>query len=330
LTISRRHILQSALGAAGLAALQRPALAQSQSMDSARILTGFPAGSPIDALCRAMAEKLRPDYARSVLVENRAGVGGQLAAQALKAAPRDGSTCLITPMSILGVYPHTYKKLAYDPVADFIPVSNCVTYGYGLAVGSEVPASVTNIQQLIEWFKANPGKANFGTAATGSTLHFTGVLLGRAAGVELTHVGYINGGNMLSDLVGGALPACVSSISTLRPFHASGKLRVIGTSGATRSRFLPQVSTFSEAGYKDMVFSEWYGVFLPARTPQERVSRLNAAVAAALAAPEVAETLDAQALEVSPSSPSELAALLKRDTELWGRRIKSVGFTSYS
>ena len=328
MTLSRRHLLQSCLGTAGLSLLQRNALAQ--SMDTARILAGFPAGSPIDAVCRAMAEKLRPGYARSLIVENRAGVGGQLAAQALKTASPDGSTLLVTPMTILGVYPHTYKKLSYDPVADFIPVSNCVTYGYGLAVGSAVPAAVTTIPQFMEWLKAHPDKANFGTAATGSTLHFTGVRLGRAAGVELTHVGYTNGGNMLNDLAGGSLPACVSTISTLLPFHQSGRLRVIGTSGAQRSRFLPQAPTFSEAGYKDMVFSEWYGFFLPARTPQEQVNRLNAAVAKALAAPEVVEALAGLALEVTPSSPTELAELLRRDTELWGQRIKSIGFTSNS
>lgn len=328
MTLSRRHLLQSCLGTAGLTLLQRPAFAQ--ALDSARILTGFPAGSPIDAMCRAVAEKLRPGYARSLIVENRAGVGGQLAAQALKASAPDGSTLLITPMTILGVYPHTYKKLSYDPVADFIPVSNGVTYGYGLAVGPAVPASVTTIPQLMAWFKAHPDKANFGTAATGSTLHFTGVLLGRAAGVELTHAGYTNGSNMLNDLAGGSLPACVSTISALLPFHQSGRLRVIGTSGAQRSRFLPQAPTFTEAGYKDVVFSEWYGFFLPARTPQEQVNRLNAAVAAALAAPEVVEALAGLALEVTPSSPAELAELLRRDTELWGQRIKSVGFTSNS
>lgn len=329
MTLTRRRILQSSLGAALLPTLSAGP-ASAQSLDSARVVVGFPAGSPIDAMARGVADKLKAGYARTVLVENRAGVGGQLAAQFVKTAPADGSTILLTPMTILGVYPHTYQRLAYDPQADFAAVSNGATYGFGVAVGSDVPASVTTIPQLMDWFKANPRKATFGTAATGSTLHFTGVLLGRAAGLDLTHVGYTNGSNMLSDLAGGTLPACVATISSLLPFHNSGRVRIIGTSGATRSRFVPNVATFTEAGYRDTVFSEWYGFFVPARTPQDVLQRLNTALGSALAQPDVAELLTQQALEAAPSTPAALAALLKSDTELWGRRVKAVGFTASS
>lgn len=145
-----------------------------------------------------------------------------------------------------------------------------VTYNYALAVGKDVPASVTNVNQLIEWFKANPSKASFGTGATGSTLHFTGILLGRAAGVELSHIGYSNGQNMITDLAGGNLPACVGAMGSLLPLHKSGRIRIIATSGEQRSRFLPQVGTFTEPASKI-----WHSVSGMDFSPITQYSRTN-------------------------------------------------------
>ncbi|CAM3603730.1 Bug family tripartite tricarboxylate transporter substrate binding protein [Polaromonas hydrogenivorans] len=326
MTISRRRILQSTFCATPL--LQFGPCALAQPGEIARIITGFPPGGTTDAISRRLAEKLQPGYARNVIVENRSGAGGQLAVQSMKSAPVDGATILFTPMSILGVYPHTYKRLPYDPVADLIPVSNVATYDYGLAVGPAVPANVTTVPQFMDWCKANPTKANFGSGATGSTLHFLGIILGRAAGIELTHVGYRGSASMLSDLAGGSLPACCSPVGDLLAYQAAGRLRVIGTSGSKRSRFLPKVATFAEYGYTDMVFNEWYGLFLAARTPQEYVQRLNTAVAGALAAPDVINALALLGMDATPSSSIELDAMLKIDTERWGKLVKSTGFTS--
>ncbi len=325
--ITRRKITQAAIIASAFGGILRPSWAQ--PIETAKIINGFP-GSSIDALCRIVAEKLRSVYANSLYVENKTGIGGQLAAAAVKNSAPDGSSILLTPMTVLGVYPSTYKQLPYDPVADFSPVSMAVTYNYALAVGKDVPASVTNVNQLIEWFKANPSKASFGTGATGSTLHFTGILLGRAAGVELSHIGYSNGQNMITDLAGGNLPACVGAMGSLLPLHKSGRIRIIATSGEQRSRFLPQVGTFTEAGFKDLAFREWYGFFLPSRSTPEQINKLNAALKTVLASQEVIDALAIHALDVSHSTPAELAAQLKADTDLWRARIKSVGFTQNS
>lgn len=321
--ITRRKLTQAAIVAGAFGSFLKPSMAQ--SLETAKIINGFP-GSSIDALCRIVAEKLRNVYARNLYVENKTGIGGQIAAAAVKNSAPDGSSILLTPMTVLGVYPHTYKQLPYDPVGDFVPVSTAVTYNYALAVGKEVPASVTNVGQLMEWFKSNPSRASFGTGATGSTLHFTGILLGRAAGVELSHVGYSNGQNMITDLAGGNLPASIGSMGSLLPLHKSGRIRIIATSGEKRSRFLPQVGTFTEAGFKDMAFREWYGFFLPARTSPELVNQLNSALKTVLASQDVVDALALHALEVNHSTPAELAALLKADSELWGVRVKSVGF----
>ncbi|MGY2491773.1 Bug family tripartite tricarboxylate transporter substrate binding protein [Cupriavidus sp. CP313] len=328
MALSRRRILKAGL-AAGLPLLVgRPANAQ--TIDLARIVLGFPAGGSVDTVGRRIADKMHPGYARSVIVENRVGGGGQVATIAMKTAPSDGSTMLMTPMSILGVYPHTYRKLPYDPLADLRPVSRAVSYNFGFAVGPAVPDGVRTIPQFMEWCKATPGKASFGSAATGSTLHFTGILLGRAAGVEMTYVGYRGSGAVLTDVAGGALPACVLPIGDLSAYQAAGKVRVIGTSGAQRSRFLPHIPTFAEMGYRDMVFEEWYGFYLPARASQDQVQRLHAAVMSALKAPDVVEALNNLGLEANPSSPAELGSLLKADHERWGRLVKSIGFTADS
>lgn len=152
-----------------------PGHAQSQ-LDMARILVGFPGGTTPDVLARKVAELLTRNYARAAVVENRQGAGGQLAVAGMKGAPADGSTMVLTPMSMLGVFPHTYKKLPYDVEADLTPVSMAATFDYGIAVGPAVPESVRGIQDLIAWYKANPGRANMASPSTGSTLHFVTVM----------------------------------------------------------------------------------------------------------------------------------------------------------
>ncbi len=327
--LSRRRVLQAgAIGALSLTGT-RAALAQAQTTELARILVGFPAGSTVDLLARAIAKRMTGGYARSVIVENRPGAGGQIGTTAAKSAARDGSTLLLSPMTVFGVYPHTYKTLPYDPVVDFSPVGNAVTYNYAVAVGSLVPASVTNLRQLLDWYRATPDKRNIGNPAVGSTLHFTGMLLAKASGVDIQQVNYV-GPAMFTDLMGGNLPACVSTLGSLLPLHNSGRLRIIATTGESRSPFLPNVSTLVESGFNDLVFKEWIGAFLPGSAPADLVARANQALRAALASPDVAEVMLAQAQEATPSSAEELAALLRQDTEIWRQRVKAVGFTATS
>ncbi|WP_255357684.1 tripartite tricarboxylate transporter substrate-binding protein, partial [Acidovorax sp. Root217] len=184
---SRRDILQLALaGAAGTL----PFMAQAQALDTVKILAGFAAGGTVDTLARRVATQITGGYAKSAVVENKTGAGGQIAITTLKAAPADGATLLATPMSMLGIYPHTYKKLPYDPVADVTPVSLGVVFDMGFAVGPQVPASVKTVPEFLEWCKANPTGANFGSPAPGSVPHFVGELISRAGKVDMRHVGF--------------------------------------------------------------------------------------------------------------------------------------------
>ena len=181
MTISRRHLLGTVPAAALMTGLGRPAWAQN-SLELARIITGFAAGGTADVISRRAAEKMRPGYARNLLVENKTGAGGQIAVQFVKTAAPDGATVLQTPMSMLCIYPHIYKKLPYDPVADLTPVSLGCVFDFGFAVGPSVPASVKNVPEFLAWAKANPAGANFGSPAAGSTPHFIGALLGKSGG----------------------------------------------------------------------------------------------------------------------------------------------------
>lgn len=325
MSIHRRHFLtSSAAVAASLAVPFEYALAQS-TIEMAKIVVGFPAGSTPDILARKISIHLGKGYAKAALVDNRPGAGGQLAVSTVKSAAPDGATILLTPMSMLGVYPHTYKRLPYNPVADLAPVSMGVTYDYGIAVGPGVPENVKTIKDLMSWYKANPSEANMGSPAAGSTLHFVTVMLGRAAGVNITHVGYKGSGPAMQDMLGGTLPALCSPLGT---FLNQPKLRILATSGAKRSRFTPNVPTLVEQGFKDMVFDEWYGFFLPGMASPEVVNKLNRALRAALADKDIVDTLATFGMDSTPSSPEELASALKADLNRWKPIVESIGFSA--
>lgn len=326
--MQRRHFVLSCSAAA--LALAQP-LARAQGLaDRATVLAGFAPGGTVDVTARRVADKLRDALARSVIVDNRAGAGGQIALSALKAAPADGLTLLLTPMSMLGIYPHTYKKLPYDPAADFQPVSQAVRFDFGFAVGPLVPASVKTLAEFVAWCKANPKDANFGSPAAGSVPHFVAELFGRAAGVDLKHVPYRGTQPAITDLIGGTVAAVSGPVGEFLQHLPGGKVRLLATSGAARSKFAPNVATYAEQGFKDIVFDEWFGFYVPAKTPAEALNRAATAIRTALGSQEVVDALAQMGLEARPSTSAELATLLKRDSERWAPLIKSIGFTADS
>jgi tripartite-type tricarboxylate transporter receptor subunit TctC len=327
MTISRRRIMQSAGAASLLTTLGQQAWAQAQ-IESLKIITGFPPGGTSDTICRRVADRLAPSYAKVAVVENRTGAGGQIAVQAVKSAPPDGNTVLQTPMSMLGVYPHIYRKLPYDPVADLMPVTLGCTFDFGFAVGPQVPASVRNIPEFLAWCKANPSLANFGSPAAGSVPHFIGVLMGKQAGVDLKHVPFRGTQPAILDMIGGQIASVSGPIGEFTQHVVAGKARLLAASGAKRSPFAPTVPTLVEQGLKDFTFEEWFGFYVPAKTPNDVIARLNTAMRAALAAPETVNGLAAMGLEAKSSSPAELAARLKADTDRWGPLVKAIGFTA--
>ncbi len=324
--MTRRDLL---LTSAALSALPLAARAQA-ALENVRVLTGFPPGGTSDTICRRVAAKLAPGYGKSVLVENRAGAGGQLAIQAMKQMPADGSVILQTPMSMLGVYPHIYKKLPYDPVADVVPVSLGCTFDFGFAVGPAVPADVKTLNDFLAWAKANPALANYGSPGAGALPHFIGVLLGRAAGVDLKHVPYRGTQPAILEMVGGQIQAVSGPVGEFTQQVNAGKARLLATTGAQRSKFAPNTPTLVEQGFKEMVFNEWFGFYLPAGAKPEVVQRANAALRTALAERETVEGLEQMGLESKSSTPAELAAMLKADSERWGPVVKAIGFTADS
>ncbi|MEN9419029.1 MAG: hypothetical protein RI988_2649 [Pseudomonadota bacterium] len=328
MTFSRRRLLQAAT-VLGVPAWAASSHAQTP-FETVRIITGFPPGGTSDTICRRVAAKLAPGYGRSVVVENRTGAGGQIAIQGVRTMAPDGTTILQTPMSMLGIYPHIYRRLPYDPVADLTPVTLGCTFDFGFAVGPAVPTSVRNIAEFLAWCKANPAQANFGSPAAGSVPHFIGALLGRNAGVELKHVPYRGTQPAILEMIGGQLPAVSGPIGEFTQHVAAGKCRLLAATGATRSRFAPDTPTMVEQGLRDMAFSEWFGFYLPGKAPADVVQRANAALRAALADKETVDGLAAMGLEAKSSTPAELAALLKADTERWGPIVKAIGFTAES
>jgi tripartite-type tricarboxylate transporter receptor subunit TctC len=326
---TRRDVL-TASAAALLAGVGARAVAQGAPFDTVRLVTGFPPGGTSDTICRRVASKLAPGYGKSVVVENRAGAGGQIAIQGMKQLPPDGTAILQTPMSMLGIYQHIYKKLQYDPLNDVMPVSLGAVFDFGFAVGPAVPPSVRNIHEFLAWCKANPAQANFGSPAAGSVPHFIGVLIGRAGDIDLKHVPYRGTQPAILEMIGGQIQAVSGPLGEFTQHVAAGKIRLLATSGAQRNKFAPAVPTLVEQGLKDMAYNEWFGFYLPAKASPEVVQRANAALRTALAEKDVVDGLEVMGLEARSSTPAELAAMLKADSERWGPVVKAIGFTADS
>ncbi len=320
LHLSRRSVL----GAAAALALAGRVSATVPS--SSRIVVGFGAGGGIDLLARVLAERIGPllGPGHHVVVDNRPGGGGQIAASLLLNAPADGSTYLLAPLITPVLSQIVYQKPGYDPAVDFVPVGLTAHFQFALAVPGSHPAKT--VPELIAWFKANPDKANFGSPAAGSLPHFFGLLLGHAAKVDIVHVPYKGGGPMLSDLAGGQISAAVQTTTELLPLHRQGKVRVLGTFSARRTRELPEVPTFAELGYPKATGSGWYSLWARKGTPPAAVAAFNQALNTALREPGVKAKLDELALEPDPRTPQALEALRVAEIAKWRPVIEASGF----
>ena len=324
MTIDRRQFL--AAGGA-LAMGGWPLMAAAQAIEVAKVYCGFPAGGTTDAVSRRVADKLRGGYAKTALVENKPGAGGRLAAEAMKGQPADGSVLFLTPASIITLYPHIYTRLAYNPFEDVTPVCTACTIAFGFGVGPGVPESVKTLKDYLAWAKANPSLANYGSPATGSPNHFLGALLAKESGIDLRHVPYRGSAPGIQDLLGGQVGAFSGPVGDFMPHLKSGKLRLLATSGAERSKFAPDVPTYAEQGFKDLVITEWYGFFLPAKASPEVVQRAAAAVKSAVAQPDVIDGFAQLGLEAGAGTPADLQRMIKTENAAWGPIVKRVGFT---
>lgn len=312
---------------AGLGALASPHLMAQSAGKPLRILVGFPPGGSADLLARALAQSLG-HKGLTIVVDNKPGAGGRIALEMLKNAEADGSVIAVTPASMMVVYPHIYRKLSYQPVQDFAPVSRIGAAQFVITIGPQVPASVRTLADFLAWCKAHPEQASYGSSGAGSIPHFTGVALSKAAGVELTHVAYKGAAPAMSDLLGGQVAANVGVVSNALQHIQSGKLRALAVSGPSRSAALPAVPTLAEAGYRAAQAVEWFGVFAPVKTSTEAVGRLHALVQEALKTPGMQEALAKASFESGAGeSVKEFAQALQQDLQRWAEVVRQSGFT---
>jgi len=326
---NRRDFMKAAGSAVLLSAGGMPLAAHARSsVESVKVLCGFGAGGAIDVLARRVGERMTGSYAKSVVVDNRAGAGGRLAIEALKASPADGTTLLLTPGAMLYIYPHIYSKLSYNPLTDLTPTAQAVTVPMGMAVGPMVPDSVKTVSEFLAWCKQNPNQASYGHGGAGSMPHFLGAMIERETGVKLAHIPYKGTQAAIQDTMGGQIAACTGTEADYIAHLKGGRLRMLGLASPQRTKFNPAVPTFVEQGLKTVVAQEWFAFFLPAKTPDDIVQDTNAALVAALRDKTAIDALAQLGLTVDASTPAQLGARLKADLETWRPIVKSTGFTA--
>jgi len=288
-----------------------------------KILVGFPAGAGLDTMTRLVADKMRASLGHPVVVENRPGAAGRIAMAALKAAPADGQTIVMTPLVTVVLAPHLYQNLPYDAFADFAPVAHTANFLFAWTVGPNVPAKT--LAEFAALARQDPKHGNYASAGTGSLPHFFSLLFAETAGLKLNHVAYKGTAPALTDLLGGQISAFMGVVSDVAAQHKAGKLRALATSGAQRARELPDVPTFRELGY-NIEGGGWYAAYAPAKAPKDAIDRLSAAMIAAIKAPDVREKLEGLGMEPTGLGPAELARIHKTDHDKWGPVIKASGF----
>jgi tripartite-type tricarboxylate transporter receptor subunit TctC len=296
-------------------ALSLIALGAHAQQGTIKFLVGFPAGASLDVMTRMVAERMQASLGQSVIVENRTGAAGQIAMNALKASPADGTVLVMTPLVTIVTAPHI-QKLPYDPFKDFAPVAHTANFLFAFAMGPATPAK--DLKTYIGLVKQDAKYGNYASAATGSLPHFFSLLFAEKAGLKMNHIGYKGTAQAMPDLLGGQIAAFMGTVADVGPQHKAGKIRALATSGAQRSRHLPEVPTFKGAG--------WYAAYAPAKTPKDAVDRLSKAIIDAIKSPDVREKLDNFGMEPTGLGPEELARIHRRDYEQWGPVIKASGF----
>lgn len=322
MTIALRRLLRPLTGVI-LALMAAAAGAQPGAI---RIVVGYPAGATSDALTRIVAEQMSKTLQQTVIVENKAGAGGRIGNETVKAAPADGTTLLMTPVATMSIFPHSYAgQLRYDPFKDFVPVAHLSNFQLGLAVNAQVP--VKSLAEYVAFVKSEPaGNGFYASAAAGSLPHFFGVMFARSAGIQLTHVPYKGTAPAMQALAAGEVVALSTVVADIKSIVHAGKARLLAVAGEKRDPALPEVPTFRELGYTDLVAQPWYALFAPAGTPSAAIERLSNAAIAAVQDPATHKRLLEMGLEPTGWGPDRLARIMKDDYERWGPVIRASGF----
>jgi tripartite-type tricarboxylate transporter receptor subunit TctC len=295
-----------------------PAMAQ-----SVRFVVGFTPGGPSDILARALGAKLSESLGQAVVVENRPGAGGNLAAEVVAKSPPDGNTWLLGNNSILATNAALYSHLGYDPVKDFAPVALVAIQPNILVVHPSLP--VHSVSELIVYAKAHPGQLNYASTGAGVAAHLSAELFKAMAGVDMVHVPYKGAQPALTDVIAGQCQLMFATSASVIPFIKAGRLRALAVTTAQRSPSLPDLPTVSEAGVPGFESITWHGVVVPSATPTATVERLNRAINAALREKDLSDRLGSLGAEVAGGSPQDFAAYIQREIPKWSKVVKDSG-----
>ena len=316
MTIFRRQMIASSL----LVLASWSAFAQDNPV---RVLVGFPPGDTSDQLARMLIEPIRQQIGQSVIVDNRAGAGGMIAAEATKNSAPDGKTLMLAPLAPMVTFPFTFAKLNYDPIKDFEPVALLATFDLAIAVNAATGPK--NMAEFAERIRKEPVLTNFGSPAAGSLPHMFGLELGRVLKTPTTHVAYRGDAPAKQDLMGGVIGFVVAPTAAFIELEKAGRVRILATSGKQRSPTMAHVPTLRESGV-DLEGSAWFALFAPAKTPRDVIDKISKAATSAMGDPVLRKRLNDLELQPAALGPQGLADTLVKDQQRWSVVIKESGF----
>lgn len=320
---ARGHFLPAA-AAAACAAIMTVAPASSQTLEKLHMIVAGPPGGAVDVAARLAGDHLK-DQGYMAIVENFAGAGGQIAAEALRKAPADGSTVLISPPGVFTIYPHIYPKLPYS-ASEFTGVATLAGYQFAFAVGPAAP--VDTMQSFVAWAQQHPEQASYGSPGAGTEPHFIGTEIERLTNTPLIHVPYRGGAQAINDLAGAHLPAMITALPNLVVQHNAGKIKALAMTGEQRSAFLPDVPTMAEVGMPELTGDLFYGVYVLSGVPAAKQEALATAFAAVSATPAYREGLKSMSLDSLTMSRAELAKTMNDMSQKWARVVERSGFST--
>jgi tripartite-type tricarboxylate transporter receptor subunit TctC len=306
---------------AGALAWLPNACAQPYPTKPVRLVITYPPGGNTDLVGRALAQKLGESMGQQVVVDNRGGAGGVLGSMITAQSAADGYTIMLGTSTGMVINPLLSRKLTYDPVRDFAPVSMVVIVPQLLVINPQLP--VKNVRELIAFAKAKPGYLNAGSSGVGTPNHFGTELLKWLAGVDIVHVPYKGGAPAVTDLLGGQIQMAFSSVPAVLPHIKAGRLVALGVGSAKRSPALPNIPTIAEAGVPGYEYTTWYGIFAPAKTPRPLIARLNTEIVKAMETPDIKERFTALGGDPDPGTPEELRAYMANESAKWAKIIKA-------
>ena len=303
-------------------AAQTASPAQTYPTKPIRFIVGFAPGGATDIIARALAQKLSDVFGQQVVVDNRAGGGGTIAASMTAKSPPDGYTMLMGTISTLATNVSTYKNLPYDPLRDFAPVTLAAATPYFVTVNAAMPST---LKDFIALAKAKPGQINFGSSGAGGGAHLSAELFRALAGIELTHIPYKGAALALTDVMAGQIQMSFSQPLIVLPHLKTGRVKALAITSAKRSSALPDYPTIAESGVPGYESSSWQGIVVPAGTPPAIIARLHTELVKGLRAKDIGERLAAEGTDPGGNSPAEFGAYIKREIEKWARVVKSAG-----